>query len=320
MIWNAHEFAAGSWSTGPNNATGCLGMMWAQREANAMQAYFENLPVLRPSNNELYGTFAVGSLLDVFVLDTRIEGRTEPLTLADLSTDLTSQSDINATHIMSTTQREWFYAALSASKASWHIVVSPVVLGQIFLQDDVDLLLNTYGCDQWDGYEASRDDLFQYLEDNSINNIVFISGGMAASLVQNISPYPGLTASLAVEFAGPAVSGPNPVQTYGEATADSVFNTLEAIEPQLDFADAYHWGYVIMDVYNANTTATYMFIDTIDYNDNLEWVGHTAYTLSGYNCVSDPYTCPDNTNAASALTVAHIVLLIVAALVALVVL
>jgi alkaline phosphatase D len=271
----------------------------------AKQAYFENLPVRNTKvTDEMYRMFSIGSLMDLFILDTRIEGRTKPQLF-----DSVFFNNISDHHIISSTQSEWLYKKLSASKATWKVIASPVVVGQIYLNEETSAFLESSGVDQWDGYESSRKELLELLNDEAISNVIFISGGMATSLVHDIAKFPGLTQPLGVEFVGPAVSSVTPAQKYSDAVTGPIFDALALIEPHLKYADAYHWGYVVMDVDTAKTTANYIYMDTIQIQNPTEWVGKQAYTLDTYNCVSDEFTCPDDFNAATSTTIVSSTLL-----------
>ncbi len=79
-IWDDHEFANNAWMDGAQNHQPEEGD-WNVRKNNAYQAYFEWMPVRSPVSgtnpNQIYRKINYGDMLDLLLLDTRIEGREE---------------------------------------------------------------------------------------------------------------------------------------------------------------------------------------------------------------------------------------------------
>ena len=76
-IWDDHEFANDANKYGAQNHQSATEGSWEVRKANAHKAYFEWMPI-RANNMEeyrLYRKFSYGKLMDLMMLDTRIEGR-----------------------------------------------------------------------------------------------------------------------------------------------------------------------------------------------------------------------------------------------------
>src|SRR5690606_35427698 len=73
-IWDDHESANDSWKNGAENHTEGSEGNWAQRKIWAKQAYFEWLPVRETGitdQYQLYRSIDYGSLVDLYMLDTR---------------------------------------------------------------------------------------------------------------------------------------------------------------------------------------------------------------------------------------------------------
>ncbi|MBN2894604.1 MAG: alkaline phosphatase D family protein [Campylobacterales bacterium] len=85
VVWDDHEIANDAYKTGAQNHDESEGS-FSERKANALQAYFEWLPI-RPyqeGNYEtIYRSFTYGDLLSLHMLDTRIIGRDQQLSYAD---------------------------------------------------------------------------------------------------------------------------------------------------------------------------------------------------------------------------------------------
>ncbi len=81
-IWDDHEFANDANKFGAENHTSSTEGSWETRKNNAYKAYFEWMPIRANSIEQyrLYRTISYGKLLDLIMLDTRIEGRETQVT------------------------------------------------------------------------------------------------------------------------------------------------------------------------------------------------------------------------------------------------
>lgn len=82
LVWDDHEFSNDANKFGAENHDEATEGSWETRKNNAYKAYFEWMPVRANSIQEyrLYRDFSYGNLADIFMLDTRIEGRGESVT------------------------------------------------------------------------------------------------------------------------------------------------------------------------------------------------------------------------------------------------
>ena len=74
-VWDDHEFANNAWEGGAENHQPETEGDWEDRKASAYQAYFEWMPVRETAPNRIYRRIAFGDLVELFMLDTRIEER-----------------------------------------------------------------------------------------------------------------------------------------------------------------------------------------------------------------------------------------------------
>ncbi|MEW7280708.1 alkaline phosphatase D family protein [Aquimarina sp. 2201CG1-2-11] len=81
-IWDDHEFANDANKFGAQNHSLDTEGSWEIRKANAHKAYFEWMPVRANTIEQyrLYRTISYGKLMDLIMLDTRIEGRDTQVT------------------------------------------------------------------------------------------------------------------------------------------------------------------------------------------------------------------------------------------------
>lgn len=80
VLWDDHEFANDAYVSGAENHQPATEGDWYKRKNNAWKAYFEWMPIrdnaIRP--NQIYRKIQYGNLVDLLLLDTRIEGRDQP--------------------------------------------------------------------------------------------------------------------------------------------------------------------------------------------------------------------------------------------------
>lgn len=91
-IWDDHETANNAYATGAQNHSASEGP-WTQRVDNALQAYYEWVPIRDPASGDRTDadrSFEFGDLLDLHMLETRLQARSEELSLPG-ATDVTSR-------------------------------------------------------------------------------------------------------------------------------------------------------------------------------------------------------------------------------------
>lgn len=126
VVWDDHESANDAWVGGAQNHTAPGEGEWNARRAMATQAWFEWMPVRENPylGGEIYRNFRFGNLMDLVMLDTRLEGR--------------EQQDPAAAdpgrRLISAAQESWLFQELSASRdrgTRWRFVGQQVMMGQL---------------------------------------------------------------------------------------------------------------------------------------------------------------------------------------------
>ena len=77
-IWDDHEIANNSYNKGAQNHQWPKEGGYSKRAFAAKKAYYEWMPIRVKDDEPLYRKIAFGELLDVFMLDERLAGRTAP--------------------------------------------------------------------------------------------------------------------------------------------------------------------------------------------------------------------------------------------------
>jgi phosphodiesterase/alkaline phosphatase D-like protein/2',3'-cyclic-nucleotide 2'-phosphodiesterase (5'-nucleotidase family) len=112
-IWDDHETANDSYKDGAQNHDPATEGVWSNRVANALQAYYEWMPIREPASNDLkqaYRSFDFGNLLSLHMLETRLNARVKQLALAPTSAEVSARigqilADANLTAYYATTYR-----------------------------------------------------------------------------------------------------------------------------------------------------------------------------------------------------------------------
>ena len=119
VIWDDHEIANDAYETGAKSNKGD----WGIRKKDVKEAYFEWLPIRgTAANPTFYRAFSYGKMLDLFILDTRLEGRQKQPANFD-----TPEDSLNPRRMISSTQLNWLTDNLKNSSARWKVVSSQVI-------------------------------------------------------------------------------------------------------------------------------------------------------------------------------------------------
>lgn len=134
--WDDHEIATDAWMTGAVNHDPATQGTYADRLANARQAAREYVPT--KTTPEIYRDFDFGGIVHLFMLDTRIQGRVMQVNPQayftqsgfDFTGFRTALGDSSRT-LLGTTQRTWLQQGLTQSTATWQVLGSQVLMGDL---------------------------------------------------------------------------------------------------------------------------------------------------------------------------------------------
>ena len=288
-IWDDHEITNDAYRDGAENHTESTEGPYELRKSRAFQAYFEWMPVREsgsPSNPYRgWRKISYGGLLDIFVLDTRIEGRDE-------QAQLTNPSAVNDTtrSMLGDEQREWLLSELSRSGAQWKVLAQQVMIAPLYAFGQA---LNP---DQWDGYPGERNRLLRHVLDNGIQNIIVITGDIHSSWANDVplnrGNYTAATGagSAAVEFVAPGIT----------STASSLLNSFSGVvlqnNPYIKFVDFARQGYVVLDITDAQAQGDWYFVKNKDVQEYGAEYFRGYYTETGtrhLKAAAAPAPAPD---------------------------
>jgi alkaline phosphatase D len=308
-IWDDHETANDAWSGGAENHTDSTEGDWQTRRMMARQAYFEWIPIRDTPDGNIYRNLDYGDLVDVIMLDTRLAGRDSQIL------DVTNPALYAPTRtLLGDTQRQWFFDQLGTSTAKWKVVGNQVIFAQFNVgwaavppQTPADV--ENIFLDIWDGYPAERLQIINYIRDQSINNVVFVTGDFHCSFgfdvadtvtndaalyapVDNYDPATG-AGSVAIEFATPSISAANFDENVGAAQAAGlefqINNPFPAPappnvpNPHMKHVDLDRHGYVLLDLTSDRAQANWYYVDQLDLPNSPENFGAAYYSRDGEN-------------------------------------
>jgi alkaline phosphatase D len=304
VVWDDHESTNDSWQNGAENHTEGEEGVWALRKAASIMAYFEWLPirVADPADPQrIWRQFVFGDLVDLMMLDTRLYGRDEPLSPLPAGAALNDPTR----QLLGVPQENWLTDKLTTATARWKLLGQQVMFAQLRLASlpDLSLLgltlaeeLLAVNADQWDGYPAARDRVFDAIERAGVDNLVVLTGdihsswgselyrdpGELVTLLDNIVGDPldlGLIKALGVEFVTPSVTSGG----FPDGTTPLLQNLFRVVDPHIKYFDGQRHGYVLLDITHERTQGEWWYVDSILEANAAEQFGYALYTNAGEN-------------------------------------
>lgn len=260
-IWDDHEVADNSWPGGANNHQPDKEGNYADRLAAAHQAYFEWMPIREMPNDRIWRSFHYGNLVDLLMLDTRMWGRT-------FEGEDNNSPDKD---LLGADQEAWMNENLQESTTKWRILGQQVMVGQLNLVslDKYDPVTSFVGnADQWDGYKAARERLYESIRQTPGGNVVILTGDIHTAFVSDVTPnivegYNAETGegSLAVEFVCTSITSPSLefVDKFPKLKAK-----IREMNPHYRHANFVNKGYTVLDITDERVHADYMAVSTIE--------------------------------------------------------
>lgn len=295
-VWDDHETANDSYRDGAENHQGDEDEPdWFLRKANAQKAYDEWMPIRLPTpgdTNRIFRELAYGNLVDLVMLDTRLYARSQQCAL---QAQLTCPDDTTRS-LAGTEQLDWLESKLKNSTAKWKLIGQQVMFGQLKIAGTPEQIASGgvyLNMDQWDGYRADRDRVFDIIDSNAINNTVVLTGDIHSSWAMDLTRdpnnlliyRPGLgrietSGSLAVEFVAPSVTSP------GLEQLAPIQDVIRLLNPHMKYVDLAQHGYVLLDITPERCQGEWWYVDTIASDSLAEAFGSAWLAADGKNHLS----------------------------------
>lgn len=319
-VWDDHESANDSYVDGAENHNAGEGD-WETRKGISKQVYFEWMPIRDEADQKVYRTFSYGNLMDLIMLDTRLEGREEQI----LDVNAPELLDPDRT-LLGAEQKAWFFDQLNQSEAKWKVVGQQVIFSEFHVGwAGVGNPLGTYESlesiflDIWDGYPAERDQVIDEVVGNEIDNVVLLTGDFHCTFAFDVpekpidvslidipgqgtipfyttnpdyDPATGAGSKM-VEFATPSITSANfdenldalsalGLQLQINSEISSPLGSLGVPNPHMKAVDLIQHGYFILDIKPDSTQANWYFTNIETANDQEEYA-FAWYTRDGEN-------------------------------------
>lgn len=283
-IWDDHETANDAYVDGAQNHDEATEGSWEDRKAAARKAYFEWIPIRGTEDDKIYRHIQYGNLLDLVMLDTRMEGRDAQL--EELDPEILYSEDRT---ILGEEQKAWFLDKLTTSEATWKVVSNQVIFTPFIF--GVLSVYKSFFNDVWEAYPIERNNISQFLVDNNVENLVVLTGDFHCSLAADIK-----TAEVdmvnndeivgedrvGVEFMVPSVTSPNFDEILGvESFANNVAALALDINAHISMFDVVNHGYFILDITQEKAQADWYFLDTLYIKEANQTLAYSFYTNSG---------------------------------------
>lgn len=257
ITWDDHEVANDQWAAGAQNHTPTSEGDFAVRLAAARQAYAEWMPVRFGAGATIYRRIRFGRLAELSMLDLR--------SYRSLQASGTAVDDPART-ITGDDQMQWLKDGLVASPARWKLVGNPVMISRVDVATLPAWLLGPLGkllgipdngfainVDQWDGYNADRDELVNHLRRAGTRDVVFLTGDIHTSWANEVvTRATGLTNPIAAEFVVPSVTSDNIDDFLGTSPGGplSAFaaGLVRAANPHVKWTELDGHGYGVLDL------------------------------------------------------------------------
>lgn len=266
-IWDDHEFANNTYVDGAQNHQQEEDD-WEKRKAIGRQAFFEWIPIRRqPATNKLYRQLRYGNMAQLFMIDGRVEGRNVPL--QDFTDSLRYDT---ARTMLGATQRDWLLNGIANSDAHWRVLVNDVM----FAPMDLGKIAGDrrFNMDAWDGYEGDRSRILDVVEQDSVRNLVVITGDIHTAWGIDIirKPKDRKTYSrktgkgiIGAEFVTPSISSSNLDEMRGKLTAKLSVPYLKGLKNNrhLHFLNTMDHGYMLLELTQQEAKTTWIFMKSI---------------------------------------------------------
>jgi alkaline phosphatase D len=289
LVWDDHEMTNDAWSGGGINHNPERGEgLWATRQAAAYKAYLEWMPIRESTETgiHLYRTFRYGTLVDLVMIDTR--GLRDRQVAGN---NVNALADPRRT-LMGATQQAWMFDQIRASQRAntpW------TLLGQQVLFAPVTLPGTRVGnTDAWDGYQAQRDRVLDFIEREKMRSLVILTGDAHSSWGLDVprNPWNGYRSatgegSLAVELVTPAISSPPPAMFTGGDDKDMAAAIRVAL-PHLKLLDGIQRGFVIIDLTPQLMRADWYFVPDVRVRSDREMPGGSVVCERGSAHLQQP--------------------------------
>lgn len=259
-IWDDHEIANNSFKDGAQNHQEDEGN-YNDRKAIAKQVFYEWLPIREGKYH--FRDFKFGDLAEVYMLDERLQGRTAP---ADSLTDPVLNKKEHK--LLGDIQMGWLANNLMSSQATWKVIGNQVIYSYL----DWGYENFHINLDSWDGYPIEQQELAGFLKQDSIKNVIFVTGDTHTAWAFEATNNPFVDydpntgrGAFAVEFGVTSINSANSNERVsdGEVRLHEKNIVNSKINPHLKYTNMRDHGYLILTLNDSMAHAEYKVVNTL---------------------------------------------------------
>lgn len=266
-IWDDHEIVVDALRDTSYRHDAEFGTYQARKQA-AIQAVREWLPIRDPEDVSTnfyknWRTLPYGNLLDVVMIDVRLYDRDR---FAESVDDTIYNSPTHK--LLGPEQLGWLNSELANSEAQWKVIGNQLMIGHLYGGANPLIMEN------WHGYPVERNQFYDNLIDNEVDNVVFVTGDFHVSIINDLNPDPTNTdsynpdtgaGSLGVEFVVPSLTSDNfdEGSDFGLPSAEAAVTLIGLFNPHIKAAELTSHGYVLLDIQPERLQAEYWYAENI---------------------------------------------------------
>ncbi|MEP6721685.1 MAG: alkaline phosphatase D family protein [Variovorax sp.] len=290
-VWDDHDVVNNAWSGGAGNHDPATEGTFAARRAAATQAYREWLPIRMPdlaNPLKIFRSFDFGTLASLHMLDTRLFGRDQQVTLSQYLDGAASSA---TRQLLGTEQSDWLSAQMAASGATWQVLGQQVLMARMeiplsvasaftaetvaeFLlaqstpeqlrSDSQRALLAQrhvpYNLDAWDGYPAARETVLAGARAMG-KNLVALAGDTHNAWASNLTDLTGQR--VGVEFACASISSPGLEILLPLISGPALTEAFPKMVQDLRYAETNKRGYMVLTLTPSEARADWTEVSTV---------------------------------------------------------
>lgn len=316
-IWDDHEVCDNSRRDSANNHQPDTEGDYQVRKARAQQAYDEWMPIRYPepgNTNKIWRRFAMGDLVDLTMLDTRLYDRDDEI---ECEEPILSESPLPLCpdallpdyerKLLGPEQMTFLKDALTNPSGQWKLIGQQVMMGQLKftplpLNDTTGISDIYFNADQWDGYPGERKEILDFLQTNSIDDVVVLTGDIHTSWAMDVTQDPDdLTqynpitgdGSRAVEFVCTSITSEGlegiipPVEQVPQ-----IVSGMQLVNPHLRYGEGTRRGYMLLDVTPNAIVSEWWYVSDVTNPDE-----RNQEFAAGYRVATGTNTIPRSAEA-----------------------
>lgn len=284
-VWDDHEITNNAWKDGGENHQPETEGAWFDRLSAALRAYYEWMPVRQVSLNrrQLYRSFKIGDLAELFMLETRVSARSEQVEPTIAGEGFKQEGDFvdPDRKMIASSQQDWLVNGLRNSTARWKLIGQGVMMAPVRSAKDFDGEDIYTGNDRWDGYKPARDRLLDAIDGGAVRNPVVLTGDIHSSWGNELVREPTSDStynSLGVEFVTTSVTSPGSDDPDG-----ALSRATQELNSHVKYVNFTRRGYLLLDITPERVSGEWWYVETVAAKSTVQSFAKALQVRDGTN-------------------------------------